>query len=109
MGREIKTEHTYVDIDEISIDDMPCEMLKEIYATCGKEVAVSLMEHQNGVFIMMPAHPFKLLENRLMVREFDGTTASIRNISRKYDISEVRLRGLLRKYLKQKTNKTDHH
>lgn len=97
MGREVKTEHAVVDIDKITIDDMPNEALREVYEFCGRDVAVSLMEHQNGVFIMMPSRPFKKLEQRLMIEEFDGTTASLRSISRKYDISEVMLRGILRK------------
>jgi len=106
MGREVKTEHAKIDIERITIDDMPNDALREIYEYCGREVAVSLMEHQNGVFIMMPSRPFKKLEQRLMVEEFDGTTASLRNISRKYDISEVMLRSVLRKARKKKAGET---
>ena len=101
MGREVKTEHTIVDIDRITIEDMPNEALREVFEYCGRDVAVSLMEHQNGGFIMMPSRPFKKLEQRLMIEEFDGSTASIRQLSRKYDISEVMLRGILRKARKK--------
>ena len=97
MGRKVKTEHLTVDIDVISENDMPNEALKEIYAICGREVAVSLMENQCGVFIMMPARPFIKLERRLMIEEFDGTTASLRRIARKFSISEVVIRDILKK------------
>ena len=102
LGREVQTDHTKVDIDKITIDDMPNEALREIFEYCGRDVAVSLMEHQNGVFIMMPAHPFRKLEQRLMIEEFNGTTASLRSISRKYDISEMTLRNLIRKFRQKK-------
>ena len=97
MGREVKTEHLIIDIDCITEDDMPNEALKEIYALCGKEVAVSLMENQNGIFIMMPARPFKKLEKRMMISEFDGSAASLRQLARKYSLSEVVIRDILKK------------
>jgi len=97
MGRKVNTEHMTIDIDLIDLEDMPNESLKEIYELCGREVAVSLMENQNGVFIMMPARPFIKLERRIMLKEFDGTTASLRRIARKFCISEVVVRDILKK------------
>lgn len=96
MGRKIKTEHTFVDIDDITEEDMPNDTLKEVFGTCGREVAVSLMEHQSGVFIMMPARPFLKLEQRLMIEEFDGSPASLRQVARKYNVSESRIRYIIR-------------
>ena len=97
MGRQVKTEHLMVDIDMITEEDMPNEALREIYGQCGRDVAVSLMESQNGIFIMMPAKPFKKLERRLMIEEFDGTCASLRKMARKYSMSEVAIREILKK------------
>lgn len=97
MGRQVKTEHLMVDIDWITEDDMPNEALKEIYGSCGRDVAVSLMENQNGIFIMMPARPFIKLERRLMIEEFDGSGASLRKMARKYNISEAVIRNILKK------------
>ena len=76
---------------------MPSESLKEVFELCGRDVAVSLMEHQNGVFLLMPARPFLKLERRLLLKEFDGTTASLRRIARKYCMSEVVVREVLKK------------
>ena len=97
MGRTINTGHLQIDIEDITVDDMPNDALKEIFDLCGKEVAISLMEHQNGVFIFMPARPFMKLEKRIMISEFDGSPTSIRNIARKYCISEAIVRDELKK------------
>lgn len=97
MGRKVKTINLTVDIDDITKQDMPNEMFEEIFDMCGKEVAVSLLENQCGVMIAVPARPFIKLERRLMIDEFDGTTASIRKIARKYQITEAVVRDELKR------------
>ncbi len=42
MGRIIKTEYLDIDIDLLTVDDMPNEILKEMYELCGRDVAVSV-------------------------------------------------------------------
>ena len=105
MGRLIQTEHVTVDIDDITEDDMPNETLREIFSICGAEVAISLMEHQSGIFILMPARPFLKLEQRLMLEEFDGSASSLRQIARKYNVSESRIRYMFKKLRKKKISK----
>ena len=96
MGKIIKTEYIDIDIDLLTINDMPNEILKEIYTLCGRDVAVSLMENFCGSFLTIPARPFDKIVRRIATEEFDGTTASIRNIARKYKIAEPVIRKLLK-------------
>ena len=97
MGRIIKTNYMDIDMDIITFEDMPSEILKEMFILCGKEVAVSIMEQFAGTFITIPARPFEKLERRLAIKEFDGTTASLRKIARTYNIAEPSIRVLLKK------------
>lgn len=94
---KIQTEHLTVNIKDITRDDMPSEFLTEVYDLCGKDVALSLMVHQKGVNVFIPSRPFLKLERRLLVDEFDGTSASLRRIARKYSMSEGVIRQILKK------------
>lgn len=96
MGRIIKTEYLDIDIDLITLDDMPNEILREMYELCGREVAVSLMENFCGSILTIPTRPFEKVIRRIATEEFDGTTASIRNIARKYKIADPVIRKLLK-------------
>lgn len=80
----------------ITEDDMPNEILKEIYGICGREVAISLCQYQRGVTINVPARPWNKIRNRILKEMFDGTTASIRMIARKFGITEFRIREMLK-------------
>ncbi len=97
MGKIIETMFVNFDIDDVTVDDMPNEVFKEIYEMCGKDVAISLMKEFTGVVIQVPSKPFYKIERKKALSEFDGTTASIRHIARKYNITENRIRELLKK------------
>ncbi len=80
----------------ITEDDMPNEVLKEIYGICGRDVAISLCQYQRGVGIQVPSQPWNKIRNRILKEMFDGSTASIRNISRKFGLAEARVREILK-------------
>lgn len=96
MGKIIKTPFLDFDIDIITIEDMPNETFREIYELCGKEVAVSLLQHYAGCQIQVPSRAFYYLRQRILKDEFDGTTASIRLLARKYNFTQARIREILK-------------
>lgn len=85
-----------IEKDIITEEDMPNETLKEIYDICGRDVAISLCQFQRGVQVNVPARPWTKVRNRILHEMFDGTTASIRNIARKFGIAESSIREILR-------------
>ena len=85
-----------IEKDIITEDDMPNEVLKEIYGICGKDVAISLCQYQRGIIIQVPSQPWNKIRNRVLKELFDGTTASIRNIARKFGLAESRVREILK-------------
>ena len=97
MGRIVNTNNLKVDIDDITFEDMPNEVFEEIFTFCGKDVAISLMEQQAGVQIFVPARPFFKLERRLMLEEYKGTNSSLRNLARKYKMTEASIREWFKK------------
>lgn len=96
MGKIIETPYIDFDIDEITIDDMPNSTFREIYEICGKEVAIELLNKFAGCQIQVPLRAFFNLRKRLLKKEFDGTTESIRRISRKYHFTEAQVRDFLK-------------
>ena len=88
-GLEIKSE-------EVTLDDMPNEVFREIYELCGVDCALSLLINMNACLIQVPTRGLCNIEKRLVVADYDGTTASIRNIARKYNISESYIRNILK-------------
>lgn len=97
------TDNKYIEFDgfkiernKITEDDMPNAVLKEVYGLCGRDVAISLCEFQRGVSVIVPSQPWNKFRNRILKEMFDGTTASIRNIARKFGLAESRVREILK-------------
>ncbi len=84
-----------IDTDNILIDDMPTALFREIYELCGVETAVNLLYYMRGNIIQVPSTGLSKFEDRIISAEYDGTTASIRKIARKYSITEVTVRNIL--------------
>lgn len=85
-----------IDSETVSIDDMPSEVFREIYENCGVDVALSLLINMYGATILVPTRGMLKIEKRVILKEYDGTTASIRNIARKFRMSETYIRETLR-------------
>ncbi|MBI4835902.1 MAG: hypothetical protein HY817_01445 [Candidatus Abawacabacteria bacterium] len=51
-------------VAQLTSQDMPNEDLSYIFETCGREVAISLIEHCGGSQISIPSSAFKELEKR---------------------------------------------
>lgn len=85
-----------INSEAVSIDDMPSEVFKEIYEICGADVALSLLINMYGATILVPTRGMLKIEKRVILKEYDGTTASIRNIARKFRLSETYIRETLR-------------
>lgn len=96
MGKIIQFDGMEIDTDEIIAEDMPNEIMKEIYELCGKDTAISLLEYQRGVIIQVPTRAFYKLKRRLIGQYYDGTTASIRKICRKFNMADARVREVLK-------------
>lgn len=89
-----------IDTKDLIEDDMPNEIFKEIFVICGVEVAVSILLNMQGNIIQVPTRGMQKLEKRIIVSEYDGTSASIRKIARTLAVSETYIRDVLRRYKK---------
>lgn len=84
------------DSNDVIVDDMPNEIFREIFDFCGADTALSLLKHMNGNTIQVPTRGFINLEKRYICADYDGTTASIRKIARKHNITEGYIREVLK-------------
>lgn len=84
-----------INTDDLTVDDMPSEIFREIFEICGAEVAVLLLKYMNGNIIQVPTRGFFKLQKKIVLKEYDGTTASIRKLSRKLNISDAGIREIL--------------
>ncbi|MBQ9149481.1 hypothetical protein IJX73_00970 [bacterium] len=86
-----------IDTEKLTIEDMPSETFAVIFELCGVEVATSILYNMCGAVIQVPARGFQKIEKKIILQDYDGTTSSIRAISRKLKISETLIRETLRK------------
>ena len=85
-----------INSEDVTVDDMPNEVFREIYEFCGVDCALSLLINMNACLIQVPTKGLCNIEKKLVVKDYNGTTASIRNIARKYNISETYIRNILK-------------
>lgn len=84
-----------INSEDITVDDMPTEIFREIYDLCGVDVALSLLVNMCGNIIQVPAKGFTNIIKRIILADYDGSMASIRKISRRFAIPELQVRKIL--------------
>lgn len=84
-----------VNTSDLTVDDMPTEIFREIFDICGVDIAISLLVNMTGNLIQVPTNGFLKIQKKVVMKEYDGTTASIRRLSRKFKISESFIRNIL--------------
>lgn len=84
-----------IDTEKLTLEDMPNETFQEIFELCGPETAVSLLINMRGSYISVPVNGFINIVKKVIINEYDGSTASIRRISRIYGITEFFIRSIL--------------
>lgn len=88
-----------IDPDTLTRDDMPTEIFEEVFDFIGAQAAVGLLYYMPGNIIQVPtARAMYKVERRLIKENYDGTTASIRAMSRKFRISEKQVRDILKQH-----------
>ncbi|MBR1943119.1 hypothetical protein IJ843_05235 [bacterium] len=88
-----------IDSDTLTRDDMPTEIFEEVFDFIGAEAAVGLLYYMPGNIIQVPtSRAMYKVERRLIKENYDGTTASIRLMSRKFRISEKQVRDILKQH-----------
>lgn len=84
-----------IDINSITIEDMPNEQFEDIFSSCGAEVALKLLEEFGGSKIQVPTRGFKKIEDKIIRNEYDGTAISIQRLARKFRTTEKNIRDIL--------------
>ncbi len=84
-----------IDINSITIKDMPNEQFEDIFSSCGAEVAVKLLADFGGSKIQVPTRGFKKIEERMIKDEYDGTAIGIQRLARKFGTTEKNIRDIL--------------
>ena len=84
-----------INSEDVTIEDMPTELFKEIYELCGADVALSLLTNMCGNIIQVPSKGFVNIIKKFVLKIYDGTPASLRKIARKFSIPELQVRRIL--------------
>lgn len=85
-----------IDTDTLKKEDMPTEVFGEIFELCGAEVAVSILINMTGNIIQVPTKGLINIEKKIILSEYNGTTSSIRQIQRKYGVSDSYVREIIK-------------
>ena len=94
-----------IDINSITMEDMPNEQFEDIFLSCGAEVALKLLAEFGGSKIQVPLRGFKKIEDRIIRDEYDGTAIGIQRLARKFNTTEKNIRDIL--YSKNATLPTE--
>lgn len=89
-------------IKNFTIDDMPNEDLKLVAELCGVNIAVELMKNLSGMPIYIPARPFIKAKKRYITEKFDGTTQSIKQLSKECEVTTAHVYDVLKGSVSQK-------
>lgn len=98
MRTEYIMKHKGYDISDITIEDMPNELFRDIYELSGKDVAISLLRDFSGNRIVVPTNGFNIIEKKIILREYDGSTLSIQRLARNLGKGESSIREILKSY-----------
>ena len=88
-----------IDSEKLTVDDMPTEIMREIFTYCGADTAMNLLCHMNGCTIQIPTNGMSKIERKIIVNHYNKSgckTAAIREICRRFNISEGHVRNILR-------------
>lgn len=83
---------------EITVEDMPTPIMQEI-AAFDMSAAIMLLENFCGCNIYIPNDGFKTLENKYILKNYDGSTAALRKLAVLTNRSEQHIRNVLKRKL----------
>lgn len=84
-------------MQNLTIEDMPNEVFQDIAERCGLEAAKILLTEFQGTNIYIPTDGFKKLRDSYILKNFDGSTASLRRLAMELRVSEQCIRDVLKK------------
>lgn len=85
-------------VDNITIDDMPNEMMKDIARECGIDAAVTLLLKFPGNLISVPSNGMNKIEKKIILSEYDGDAMTIKRLARNLVKAESSIREILKSY-----------
>ena len=85
-------------MQNLTVEDMPNEVFQDIAERCGLEAAKILLTQFQGTTIYIPTDGFKNLRNSYILKNFDGSTASLRRLAIELKVSEQCIRDVLKKH-----------
>lgn len=86
-----------IELDTVLVkrEDMPNEIFQEIYDLCGVETAVNLLNYMPANTIIVPARGMRKIVSKIIRELYDGSTASLRRIARRFKMPELKVRKIL--------------
>lgn len=88
---------------EVTMNDIP-EGMKLVADLCGLNIAVLLLQNLKGLTFSVPSNGFEQIEKKIILQEFDGTTATLKKLALQLDLNEKTVRGILKKYKLEDTD-----
>lgn len=85
-------------VENISIDDMPNEMFKDIARECGIDAAVTLLLRFAGNLISVPSNGLNKIEKKIILSEYDGDAMTIKRLAKTLFKAESSIREILKNY-----------
>lgn len=94
--KKINMGYIEVPTEDISSDDMPNDLMKDIFDLCGRDTAIKLLVFFAGNTIAIPIRAWNTLQKNFILKNYDGKAATIKKIARKLCVTEKYIREILR-------------
>lgn len=99
---EIQVGRLKIKTEDLTVDDMPTQIMKDVFELCGRETAIKLLIYMQGNIIQVPARPWINIQIEYIKEKYDYTARSIKDIARTLGLSEKFVRDVLKKEVKPK-------
>lgn len=99
---EIHVGRLKIKTEDLTVDDMPTQIMKDVFELCGRETAIKLLVYMQGNIIQVPARPWLNIQIQYIKEKYDYSAHSIKDIARTIGVSEKFVREVLKTKIKVK-------
>ena len=92
-------------MDNATPNDMPNDDLKFVAETVGMRQAFLFIFLLSGLTVYVPKNALKLVKERHIINEYDGTRYTINKLAKECDLSQRQIYRIISNHLQRSSNK----
>ena len=94
--KEITAGLLKVKAEDLTSDDMPTAVMRDVFDICGRDTALNLMVYMQGNIIQVPSRPWLKIQEKYILKNYDYSARSIKIMARTIGVTEKFVRDILK-------------